>query len=500
MSRFVRASKFRHVFGTAARRENCYDNIRVSNNAWDSNLLSVNSKYLAVNWEAAGGGAFAVIPLTSVGRLPAEQPLFHGHSSAVLDTSFANFNNQIIASAAEDGKVMIWRIPDTEWEDSQTEPLATLSGHQRKVGHVLFHPTADHVVASSSADTTVKLWDTEKAVERQTVEGHNEVIQSITWNYNGSLMATTCRDKKLRILDVRANQVIQETDGHQGIKGARVVWLGQHDRLATTGFARSSDRQLALWDTRNMEKPLKMKSIDSSSGVLMPYFDADVNMLYLAGKFIDGNIRYFEYESDDLFLLSEYKSTEPQRGIAFMPKYALNAHDCEVARAFKVTSNLIEPISFVVPRRSDTFQADIFPPTAGQQPAQSADDYFNGQNANPILFDLETGGEADAARIAAAQRARTPSPLPPKSSGGHANTSTTSAQSSSSTSANTLTPAAAAATTESSAARPLTPAQREVAKATEPNKTKVENKAASVTVTATTPNGSSTIDASTKVI
>jgi hypothetical protein len=65
----------------------------------------------------------------------------------------------------------------------------------------------------------------------------------------------------------------------------------------------------------------------------------------------DGNIRYFEYESDDLFLLSEYKSTEPQRGIAFMPKYALNAHDCEVARAFKVTSNLIEPISFIVPRR-----------------------------------------------------------------------------------------------------------------------------------------------------
>jgi coronin-1B/1C/6 len=153
-----------------------------------------------------------------------------------------------------------------------------------KVGHVLFHPTADHVLASSSADTTIKLWDTEKATERQTVEGHHEVIQSITWNYNGSLMATTCRDKKVRILDVRANQVIQETDGHQGIKGSRVVWLGEHDRLATTGFARSSDRQLALWDTRNMEKPLKMKSIDSSSGVLMPYYDADVNMLYLAGK------------------------------------------------------------------------------------------------------------------------------------------------------------------------------------------------------------------------
>ncbi|RKP26543.1 hypothetical protein SYNPS1DRAFT_32706 [Syncephalis pseudoplumigaleata] len=394
MSRFVRASKFRHVYGTAARRENCYDNVRVSNNAWDSNLVSVNAKYIAVNWEAAGGGAFAVIPLRAVGRLPSDPPLFHGHSSAVLDTDFANFDDQLIASASEDGKVMIWRVPDGDYEESQTEPLATLAGHQRKVGHVLFHPTADQVLASSSADATIRLWDVGKAMERQVVDGHHEVIQSITWNYNGSLMASTCRDKKLRILDVRANQVVQETDGHQGIKGARVVWLGEHDRLATTGFARSSDRQLALWDTRQMEKPLKMKSIDASSGVLMPYYDADVSMLYLA----DGNIRYFEYENDDLFLLSEYKSSEPQRGIAFMPKYALNAHDCEVARAYKVLGHLIEPISFVVPRRADTFQADIFPPTPGQQPAQSADDYFNGQDANPLLLDLETGGEADAAQ------------------------------------------------------------------------------------------------------
>jgi coronin-1B/1C/6 len=43
MSRFVRASKFRHVFGTAAKRESCYENIRVSGNAWDSDLIAVNS-------------------------------------------------------------------------------------------------------------------------------------------------------------------------------------------------------------------------------------------------------------------------------------------------------------------------------------------------------------------------------------------------------------------------------------------------------------------------
>lgn len=32
----------RHVYGTANKRELCYDNVRVSGNAWDTNLIKVN--------------------------------------------------------------------------------------------------------------------------------------------------------------------------------------------------------------------------------------------------------------------------------------------------------------------------------------------------------------------------------------------------------------------------------------------------------------------------
>lgn len=38
----------------------------------------------------------------------------------------------------------------------------------------------------------------------------------------------------------------------------------------------------------------------------------------------DGNIRYFEYENDKFEFLSEYKSGDPQRGIAFLPKRGVN--------------------------------------------------------------------------------------------------------------------------------------------------------------------------------
>lgn len=49
-----------------------------------------NPDYLAVNWEAGGGGSFAVIPLEERGKLPERLPLFRGHTAAVLDTDWYN--------------------------------------------------------------------------------------------------------------------------------------------------------------------------------------------------------------------------------------------------------------------------------------------------------------------------------------------------------------------------------------------------------------------------
>lgn len=47
--------------------------------------LQANPKYVSVNWEASGGGAFAVIPINEKGRLPDQLPLFRGHTAVVLD-------------------------------------------------------------------------------------------------------------------------------------------------------------------------------------------------------------------------------------------------------------------------------------------------------------------------------------------------------------------------------------------------------------------------------
>ncbi|KAJ2521694.1 Coronin-like protein crn1 [Coemansia sp. RSA 1939] len=391
MGSIVRSSKFRHIFGTANKREESFENLRISVSAWDTNFVTANPKYISVNWNAGGGGAFCIVPQTLVGKLRGEFPLFSAHSGAVLDTAFSPFDDDVVASAAEDHQVMIWRVPKDleEREENVTEPVAVLGGHGRKVGHVVWNPVAEGVLAVSSSDNTVKIWDVSSGQVRQTLGGFKDAILSIAWNYDGSLIAATCRDKKLRIFDARTGSLLQEGSSHTGVKGSRVVWLGNQPRLVTTGFSRSSDREVYLWDADKLEKPIVTMFIDKSSGMLMPFYDGNSNVLYVAGKG-DGNIRYYEYADDQLYFLSEYASSDPQRGLGVMPRRGVDIRKCEVMRFYKVSGNsLVEPISFRVPRKSESFQADIFPPAAAGKPAMSADEYFAGKTAEPVVVSME---------------------------------------------------------------------------------------------------------------
>lgn len=391
MSRVVRSSKYRHVFGQVAKPEECYQNINSSRSAWDSNYIKANPKYFGVAWEAGGGGALAVIAHENQGKLnQANPPLFTGHKGAVLDLDFHPFNDNLIASVSEDANIMIWGIPEGGLTKSHSDPIQTLSGHKRKVGTCNFNPVANNVLATSSTDFTVKLWDIEKGLNIVTTEGHADIIQSLDWNYNGSLIATTCKDKKARVFDPRTNTIAQETVGHQGVKGSRVCWM--KDKVLTVGFSKTSEREFNIYDHRNIANPLTRMSVDTSAGIIMPFFDHDTNILFLAGKG-DGNIRYYEIVDDAPYFhyLTEFKSATPQKGIGFIPKRALNVAECEIARALKLSTNKMEPISFRVPRKSDIFQEDLFPDTYAGEPALSADEWASGQNAEPVIRSLAPG-------------------------------------------------------------------------------------------------------------
>nr|KAG5706189.1 hypothetical protein BaRGS_019516 [Batillaria attramentaria] len=101
-----------------------------------------------------------------------------------------------------------------------------------------FSPFDDYMLATGAQDNSLKVWLLPQESERENVN-HGDQVQNMSWRTSGALMSTTCRDKQMRILDLRANQVVQKVPGHQSVKDTRIQWLGDTDYIVSTGFAAS---------------------------------------------------------------------------------------------------------------------------------------------------------------------------------------------------------------------------------------------------------------------
>ncbi|XP_066266997.1 coronin-6-like isoform X2 [Branchiostoma lanceolatum] len=387
--RGLRTSKFRHVFGTAMRKDSHYEGIRVTRNSWDSTFCAVNPKFLAIVTEAAGGGCFIVLPVEKAGRVPNNPPMVAGHRAAVLDIQWSPWDDNIIASCSEDMTIKVWVIPEKGLEESITEPEASLEWHQRRVGFIAWHPSAHNILMSAGSDNMVVIWNVGTEEPLSVIECHTDILWSCGWNYNGTRIVTTCKDKTLRVIDPRTGDVISERKkAHDGAKPQRAVYM-KDGRVFTTGFSRMSERQYALWDDNNLSEPITLEEIDTSNGVIFPFYDPDNNMVYLGGKG-DSNIRYYEVteQSPYVHYIDRFDTSDPQRGLGFMPKRGVNAMQNEIARFYKLHPNKCEPISFTVPRKSELFQEDLYPDTASQTPAISADEWIEGKVADPVLMSI----------------------------------------------------------------------------------------------------------------
>jgi len=366
----------------------------MTKNAWDSNFVAINPTYAAVAWQVGGGGAVGVFPVAKPGRI--DNPgLFTGHSSPVLDLGFSPFNERILATVSEDCYGKIWEIPKEGKFERVDTPVQNLKGHKRKVGALDWNGVTENVLATAGTDYEVKVWDISTGQDKITVGGHGGIIQSLNWNYTGSTLVTYCKDKKMRLVDPRTNKITGEVETHGGVKGGRALWMGKHEMIISVGFSKSAEREYLIFDPRKIEEQVTRAGIDQAAGVLMPFYDEDSELLFLAGKG-DGNLRYYEVELEGpanamVHFVSQYSSNEPSAGCGMMPKRGCDVSTNEIVRLYKQTGTLLQPLSFKVPRKSDLFQDDIFPPCRSDEPGLNHTQWFAGENASPKTKSLEKG-------------------------------------------------------------------------------------------------------------
>nr|XP_019956886.1 PREDICTED: coronin-2A isoform X1 [Paralichthys olivaceus] len=395
-----RSSKFRHVFGKPATKENCYDGVPITRSVQDNHFCAVNPRFLAVITECAGGGAFLVLPIHHTGKVDPHQARVSGHRGNVLDIKWNPFHDYCIASASEDSTVKVWEIPAHGLMKNITVPWKELQGHSRRVSLIEWHPTANNILFSTGYDYKIMIWNLdypEQVIKNpmRTISHHTDVILSMSFNTDCSLLATSCKDRKVRLMEPRSGNLLREANCKTH-RASKVLILGNLKMLLTSGVSRWNERQIALWDQDDLSVPLLEENLDGSSGVLFPFYDPDTHMLYVAGKG-DGNIRYYEISSEKPYIhfLTEYRSHLPQKGMGVMPKRGLDVSSCEVFRFYKLVTikSQIEPLSMIVPRRSESYQDDIYPMTAGNKPAMTAEEWLSGIDKGPVLMSLKPGSQ-----------------------------------------------------------------------------------------------------------
>ncbi|XP_029381792.1 coronin-2B isoform X6 [Echeneis naucrates] len=359
-----RCSKFRHVFGKPANKEHSYDGVPITRSVHDNHYCSANPRFIAVVTECAGGGSFLVLPihhvrcfscsllkisflkvdlsllifcpclrrdgwiLSTLGSavIAGESWMSNGTRSMITASPRAR-RTALYAPSCWCDPVKIWDIPNCGVQQNLTRARKTLIGHSRRVGLIEWHPTAENLLLSSAYDYKVLLWDVSQvdAVIRYPARvvlmpvhhryPSETLLISVSFNSDGSRLAVSSKDRRVRVLDPRTGKILQVSSS-KSHRASKVLYIGGLKMLLSTGSSPWNHRQIVLWDPDDLSEPLYEEDLDGSAGVLFPFYDPDTHMLYLAGKG-DGNIRFYELSAEKPYIhfLTEFRSLLPQKGL-----------------------------------------------------------------------------------------------------------------------------------------------------------------------------------------
>ncbi|MEG4796628.1 CHAT domain-containing protein [Microcoleus sp. LAD1_D1] len=119
----------------------------------------------------------------------------------------------------------------------------TLGGHANSVNRVSFSPNGK-LLATASRDKTVKLWDTATGQQIKTLSGHTDSVNIVSFSPDGKLLATSSDDKTVKLWDTSTGKEIKTLSGHTN--SVNIVSFSPDGKLLATG---SADETVKLWDT-----------------------------------------------------------------------------------------------------------------------------------------------------------------------------------------------------------------------------------------------------------
>jgi WD40 repeat protein/uncharacterized caspase-like protein len=159
-----------------------------------------------------------------------------GHTSRVECLSFSS-DGQLLASGSADATVRLW-APATGQE------LRALSGHGAGVKSVSFSADGKRL-ASGGLDGRVIIWTVASGREEFSLSAHRLSVQAVAFSPDGQTLASASADSSVRLWDLKGRREIKKLTGHTG--WVTSIAFSPDGHLLASG---SDDQTVRLWDVR----------------------------------------------------------------------------------------------------------------------------------------------------------------------------------------------------------------------------------------------------------
>lgn len=257
-------------------------------------------------------GSAVVLPRDKLGWLPNINSKTYKTLSNQLVTSVAVHPLlPLVVAGCSDGSLISWSIVN----DSLGIPEKNVAAHTRGVTSLQWLPfpvaladtgPKDWLMATSSLDLTVKIWESDTLKHVRTLTGHEHTVSSVCFSpSNPSILYTASRDHSVRVWDLKSGICIRKFVGHS-------EWVRDVD-------AASVEHKLALGDTRSSmgdflltcsnDQSIRLSHADTGIGLALLLGHTHVIecvkfLPHLSNKYIDGfvlqNLDKFNYLTEEI--------------------------------------------------------------------------------------------------------------------------------------------------------------------------------------------------------
>jgi WD40 repeat protein len=179
-------------------------------------------------------------------------------------------------------------VPDALPNPLSGAPVRIFSGHIDAVMGVAFSPDGS-LLASSSGDHLIKLWDMRTGENKRTLRKHNDLVSSVAFSPNGQLLASGSWDNRVIIWNVATGRVVSQLLGHA--MDVNTVSFSPDGKLLASGDLNGT---VKLWDVAR--GTIVRTFLGHAAGVTSAVFSPD-GTLVTGG--LDGDIHFWNVSTGE---------------------------------------------------------------------------------------------------------------------------------------------------------------------------------------------------------